>query len=328
MSPRIDLTHQRFEELTVQEWLPGLRLSRSSLTWLCRCDCGQTVPISRDALRGGHARRCPACQATRNEQASQKRATMQRERLNAEPPSLEQRIAEALRHKRVTSEALSAVFDQAADALVDVEQQVADTQARVLDPTNLDPDTRTALDDAIWRRDKLQAAVQALRTKHQQVMAEERKVAWNHAADAIEARRDDLTEVFASTYPELVAQLIELFQRVKSMDQEVDRINGAAPNSESRRLLPVGVRGEIAAKTSLLGLSGQVVFPPPAPPLALQMAMPVVPHPGSHWFEAIQQRDQERHVEAQRVAAYYQNQQEQREKAEAAKARRGNGASP
>ena len=198
----------------------------------------------------------------------------------------------------------------------------------MLDPTNLDASARTALDAAIYQRDRLAAALPPLRTKHNQTLAQERKAAWNREADAIEARRDDLTEVFASTYPELVAQLIELFQRVKSMDQEVDRINGAAPNSESRRLLPVGVRGEIAAKTSLLGLSGQVVFPPPAPPLALQMAMPVVPHPGSHWFDAIQQRDQERHVEAQRVAAYYQNQQEQREKAEAAKARRGNGASP
>ena len=92
MSPRIDLTHQRFGELTVQQWLPGRYLG-NSMTWLCRCDCGETVPISRDALRGGHARRCPNCQAARNEQASQKRATMQRERLNAEPPSLEQRIA-------------------------------------------------------------------------------------------------------------------------------------------------------------------------------------------------------------------------------------------
>ena len=253
---------------------------------------------------------------------------MQRERLNVEPPSLQQRIAEALRHKRVTSEALSAVFSEVADALVDAEQLVLDTQAKKLDPTVLD-DTRSALDAAIWRRDKLQGAVQALRTRHQQVVAQEQRAQWNVAADAVEQKRDALTEEFASTYPELVAQLIELFQRVKAMDAEVDQINGDAPNSEGRRLLPVGIRGDLSVNTRLVGLSGQVVWPVSAPILPEQV-MPQLSHPGNRWFESLAQRDRERYAESQRVAQYYAQQTHDREQRDAAeaKARRGNGASP
>lgn len=263
------------------------------------------------------------------------RVRLHRERLKTRSapanPTLPERIALALAGNGtpITAEALSSLFDQVADALLDAEVALAQAEAKAFDPTVLDAGTET-LQAARHHRDRLAAAVQALRTKHQQVTAQERKVAWNRDADVAEQKRDDLTEEFAQTYPELVSQLIELFQRVRVMDQETERINGEAPNSEGRRLLPVGVRPDLLTLTKLLGLSGQVVWPPPAPPLALQMTMPVVPHPGSHWFEAIQQRDQERHVEAQRVAAYYQNQQEQREQREAAetKARRGNGASP
>jgi hypothetical protein len=330
MTPRIDLTNKRFGQLTVQEWLPGLRLSRSSLTWLCKCTCGATVPITRDALRGGLARRCPTCQAARNAQATQqKRATMQREPIRKDPPepTLEQGIAEALWHKRVSSETLSAVFNQAADALLDAEQLVNDTQAKKLDPTVLD-DTRSALDEAIWRRDKLQGAVSALRTKHQQILTQERKAQWNVEADAIEARRDELTEVFASTYPEIISQLIELFARVKEMDAEVDQINRQAPDSEERRLLKVGIRGDLSVNTRLVGLSGQPMWPVSAPILPEQV-MPILPGPGADWHETLAQRDRERYAESQRVAAYYANQaREQEQREAAAKARRGNGASP
>jgi hypothetical protein len=201
---------------------------------------------------------------------------------------------------------------------------VNDTQSQALDPTNPDPDTRSALDEAIWRRDKLQGAVSALRQRHQQILAQEQRAQWNVAADAVEARRDELTEVFASTYPEIISQLIELFARVKEMDAEVDQINGQAPDSEGRRLLKVGIRGDLSVNTRLVGLSGQQVWPPVSPILPEQV-MPVIPHPGNHWFESLAQRDRERYAESQRVAAYYQNQQEQREKAEA-KARNGNGA--
>ena len=228
----------------------------------------------------------------------------------------------------MSSETLSAVFNQAADALLDAEQLVNDTRSQALDPTNLDPDTRTALDAAIWRQDKLQGAVSALRQRHQQILAQEQRAQWNVAADAIEARRDELTEEFAERYPDLIASLIELFQRVRAMDAEVDKINGEAPDSEGRRLLKVGIRGDLSVNTRLVGLSGQQVWPPVPAPILPEQVMPIIRGPGPNWFEEIARRDQQRQVDAVRIANYYANQAKAREDREAAesKARNGNGA--
>ena len=138
-------------------------------------------------------------------------------------------------------------------------------------------------------------------------------------ADVAEQKRDDLTEEFASDLPGAGRQLIELFQRVKVMDQEAEQYQRCRPELRGQAFVCSRIGSPRALTlTKLLGLSGQVVWPPPAPPLALQMTMPVIPHPGRHWFEAIEQRDQERHAEAQRVAAYYQKTGE-REQRDAAK---------
>jgi len=315
-----DLRGQRYGNLMVVKMLPRAS-STSAVYWRCRCSCGGLAVVRTVQLLHGR-KTCGLC---RKSGGVMKRVRLQRER---HPNStLAERIAAALggNGSPITSEALSSLFSEAADALLDVEQQV--NQAKALDPTVLD-DTRTALDQAIWRRDKLEAAVQALRTKHQQMLAQERQATWNRDADTIEARRDELTEVFASTYPEIISQLIKLFARVKEMDAEVDQINGSAPNSEGRRLLPVGVRPDIALNTKLLGLSGQLVWPPHRPILPEQV-MPIIGGPGPNWFDAIQQRDQERHADAVRVANYYAQQtrdREQREAAQSRAARNGNGA--
>ena len=110
------------------------------------------------------------------------RVRLHRERLKTRSapanPTLAERIALALAGNGtpITAEALSSLFSEVADAHLDAEVALAQAQAKALDPTVLD-DTRTVLDAAIWRRDKLQGAVQALRAKHQQVVAQERKVA-------------------------------------------------------------------------------------------------------------------------------------------------------
>ena len=323
-----NLAGQRFGNLMVVKMLPRAS-STSAAYWKCSCSCGGWAVVSAIQLLHGARKSC-GCITKGAKQMQRVRLHRERLKTRSAPanPTLAERIALALAGNGtpITAEALNSLFSEVADALLDAEQEVTVAQVRVLDPTVLDDRARTVLDAAIWRRDKLQGAVEALRAKHQQVVAREQRAQWHVAADVVSQKRDELTEEFASTYPELVAQLIELFQRVKEMDQEVDRINGAAPNSEGRRLLPVGVRGDIALNTRLVGLSGQQMWPVSAPILPEQV-MPQLSHPGNRWFDALAQRDAERHRESQRVAAYYQNQQEQREKAEA-KARRGNGASP
>ena len=55
MSTRIDLTGQRFERLTVLE---SVGKCGTSVTWLCRCDCGRITTVSSNALRRGRTHSC------------------------------------------------------------------------------------------------------------------------------------------------------------------------------------------------------------------------------------------------------------------------------
>ena len=49
-------------------------------------------------------------------------------------------------------------------------------------------------------------------------------------------RRDRLAAELRETYPVFVAKLVDLLRRIEEVDEEVDRINRAAPRGECRRL--------------------------------------------------------------------------------------------
>ena len=120
------------------------------------------------------------------------------------------------------------------------------------------------------------------------------------------------------------------FERTQQMDREITQINGAAPNSESRRIQSIAA-APILANTKLLALTGQPLWPPPTPPILPEQVMPVLPHPGPDWWRANQERDAERRAESTRVANFYANrarQREEREAEEARAARARNGGSP
>ena len=181
-----------------------------------------------------------------------------------------------------------------------------------------------------FARDRLKALLPRLQQRHQQMVAQERAVRWNATADQVQVQRDALANEFAETYPALVNGLVDLFERLRAMDEEVFRVDVVAPNAENRRLSRIG-QDPIISATKLFIAAGQQVWPPPTPPLALQMAAPILPGPGPDWHQALAQRDRERRAEGQRVAAYYAQQAKEREDraaAEAGAARLRNGGSP
>jgi len=55
MSPRIDLTGQRFHRLVALKYT---RRQKSQAMWLCRCDCGTEKEISASNLRHNHTKSC------------------------------------------------------------------------------------------------------------------------------------------------------------------------------------------------------------------------------------------------------------------------------
>ena len=241
--------------------------------------------------------------------------------------SLEQRIAHALSSERVTSHNLDRLIVELRAAITRAENEAEQAQARSLDPTINDPDARAACDDAVYRRDRLQAALPQLQNRHQQLQQHERKVRWLGRADQVEAKRNALAAEFAEGYPDLIDKLLDLFQRVQAINAEVDRINGEAPNTEGRRLAPIG-KHCIPPNLKLFTAAGQQVWPPPAPVLLPQDIMPVLPSPGPNWWETLEARDRQRHADAQRIAEYHNRmakEREDRDNAQARAARQRNG---
>jgi hypothetical protein len=151
----------------------------------------------------------------------------------------------------------------------------------------------------------------------------------------VEAKRDELAQEYAATYPRLAAQFVDLFERIEAVDKEVSRINGSAPSGGHRRLRQV----ELVARgldnfsradppiTKAVQLpdwtnSEKMIWPPPQPSLAVQVAttMTYGPHPGANWWQESKARAQAMREEQERVAAFYEAQARQREEREHAAA--------
>ena len=60
---------------------------------------------------------------------------------------------------------------------------------------------------------------------------------WLADYERIKVKRDALAQEYGATYPKIVAQLVDLFGRAEAVEKEVLRINGSAPDGESRGLL-------------------------------------------------------------------------------------------
>jgi hypothetical protein len=171
---------------------------------------------------------------------------------------------------------------------------------------------------------RLRTILPRLQECHQRATATERATRWRRTADAVEVKRNAADADFTELYPQIIAGLIDLFEKVKAVDKEIDKVNGAAPNAEFRRVPPIATTSliqHVILNTKLVDLTNKQIWPPPTPLLPPEQVMAVPSHPGANWWEANQQRDAARHKENQRVANYYANQQKAREDREAAEAR-------
>ena len=251
-------------------------------------------------------------------------------KLNGSPPhTLEARIVEALNDFNITATDLAGLITDAEQGLLDATTIADRMQEIALDPV-ASPDARKAAEAAEFATfvvKRLNNTLPRLQQKHQTIAAHERRIRWNQAADIVQAERDAMAAEFAEQYPALVSQLVDLFDRLRVTDANIDGINGAAPNAESRRLESFGYQPILTA-TKLLSLTGEPLWPPPQPPILPHQVMPVPPHPGKDWAQAISDRNRARSAEAERVSNYYAQQaraREERENAEARASRLRNG---
>jgi hypothetical protein len=103
------------------------------------------------------------------------------------------------------------------------------------------------MEDAAFRRDRLETAVQRLEDRLNELRAEEEDQRRRLAYDNVKAERDVLADELARVYPPVVSQLKDLLSRIAENDRQIDFVN---------RRLPSRSGPLVVAELSARGLAG------------------------------------------------------------------------
>jgi hypothetical protein len=138
------------------------------------------------------------------------------------------------------SSGVAALIVETEAAAIAAGDAAGQARGRALDPALSAANVATArreMEDAGFRRDRLQVAVTKLRERLKAVKAQEendrRQVAYAKAS----AVRDELAAELARVYPPLAAQLADLMARIFANDKEIEHIKARALPAEAERLL-------------------------------------------------------------------------------------------
>lgn len=206
--------------------------------------------------------------------------------------TLEQQIATALADPHVASADLDELINKAEEAIAEAAATAEAERQKALDPI-ASPDA-TKAEQSVWaaefRRDRLRSSLVRLWERLHEIERVESTARWKADYDTVKVKRDMLAKEFAELYPTVTAQLCDLFQRAKVIDQECSRIDGEAAAGEHRRLRGVeltarGLEGFDRSSPSLTGAvtlpdwtdSARMVWPPPKIPLSVQVAASIAP---------------------------------------------------
>ena len=203
------------------------------------------------------------------------------------PKTLEQRIADALSDPQAASTDLLELIGETEQAVIEAERLAQSERRKALDPI-ASPDSAKA-EQVVWaaelRRDRLRSFLSRLCQRYDEVEQAKRITRWEANHDAVKAKRDAVAKELVELYPNLSAQLFDLFRRARAIDEECSRVNADAPTSEHRRLLEVeltarklesfsGYEPSIieAVKLPDWPHSGRMAWPPPKIPLSVTVA--------------------------------------------------------
>lgn len=187
---------------------------------------------------------------------------------------IEERIAAAFSDD-VASSQVAQLLAEVEGAVVAAGEASERARERALDPALSKAqltDARREMDDAAFRRDRMQVAMGRLRERQRERRAaEEQRRRWA-AYDAARETRDGLAKELARVYPPLVAQLVDLLMRLDACDREIERINTRALPADAERLR----EAELVAR----GLTGFVRGVSEVPRLARHVRLPEFQHSG------------------------------------------------
>jgi hypothetical protein len=190
---------------------------------------------------------------------------------------LDDRIAAAFVDGAKSSDvaALIKQTERAARSAADAAEQA---RKRALDPTLSAHDVvgaRRAMDDAAFKRDRLQAAVTRLGERLEQLKDQEENARRQAAYDKARVERDQLAAELTELYPVVAPKLADLVARVAANDRDIEFIND--------HKLPKGAERLLTAELVARGLPGWVVNSIHAPRIVDLLHLPPW-HPRTGYF--------------------------------------------
>jgi hypothetical protein len=257
---------------------------------------------------------------------------------NSSDLELEQRIITAFDNPNIGSAALIELIEQVAETADQAGQTIAAERDKLLDVTQCrDPsEARERIAALETNRDRLRAAGPRLRERLGQALHSEATERWLADFRRVEQQRNEAVAAF-QRYPELAQEIVEMFMLAETVDKEVSRVNGSAPDGVHHRLRGVELTARdqqqftvgtpsLAATVELREWdnSGKKLWPlHSANSFAVAFAESmIVPSGGSRWADpdVRQQRRAEIEKGQRELGEYYQREtvaQEERINAEA-----------
>ena len=159
----------------------------------------------------------------------------------AQHSDLEDRIAQAFGNGAKSND-VATLIKHTERAATSAAEDAEGARNHALDPTlsgSQLKDARKCMDDAAFKRDRLQAALGKLGDRLKQLQDEEENARRQVIYDRLKQERDQLAKEYADLYPALAQQLAELLSRIAANDREVDYLNKHALPKGVGRLLEV-----------------------------------------------------------------------------------------
>jgi hypothetical protein len=206
---------------------------------------------------------------------------------DADETSLNQRIARACVNgegngaPQVSSTEVAALLQPTELALRAAAERAAQAKQRALDPTvtaSALSQARADMDAAAFQCERLEAALNRLRTRRQQLEQVEDDARRSANYGRVQATRDQLAAELAELYPEFAAKLGALLPRLQANNHEIAVINRSLPQGASPlRCAELVARGLPAFQVGITS------FPSIVDTLRLPKFMPSNSNHPYHW---------------------------------------------
>jgi hypothetical protein len=246
----------------------------------------------------------------------------------------EQRLIKAIDEGSNLSAAdLAPLVDETESAIITAEADAKLAAEVAYDPTR-SPDpiaARSEMENAHLRVGRLRTLLPRLRSRLQGAIDRDARARWQKDYGRAKPEKDALAEEFREFYPKFAGKLVDLLERIAACDAELSRLNQSRPaGANGAHLYGVeltarelgGFNRDTPSIIKQLQLpdwsnSAKLLYPPPRPSPAAAYAATLAPayddHRGADWWKTVGARHEARRTESQRVAKFYEAQEQQRE---------------